>query len=264
MFGSIPFYITSLEVLKFKPPTGDLSVAPRHFHTISYCISGKMDIFSGDYTACSKPGSITFIPQGGGYRQHTQDREIIAVHFAVRGELPHECRVITPPPSINIGNDFEKLLSLYESPDPDRGFACMAQLYNLLSKIFSHNGFKHDISGYDRRIQPAVEYLNENFSDKNASDVTRLAALCGFSSTYLRRIFLNEFGMTTNAYIKQFRVNKAKAMLDTGLYPVTEVAIRCGFNSTSYFSKEFKRVTGYTPSEYLSSNPYNGMKPKDE
>ena len=257
MFGSVPFYITSLEVLKFAPPIGELSVAPRHFHTLSYCLSGKMDIYAGDYTACSKPGSITFIPQGVSYRQSTIDREIIAVHFAARGVLPTELKVINPMPTLNIASDFEKLLSLYESPDPDRGFACMAQLYNLLGKVFSVNGFKHDISGYDRRIQPAMEYLNKNFADRNAADVSRLAELCGFSTAYLRRIFLNEFGMTTSAYIKQFRVNKAKALLDTGLYSVTEVAIRCGFNSISYFSKEFKRITGFTPSEYLASAPNN-------
>lgn len=257
MFGSIPFYVVSLEVFKSKPPMGEISVSPRSFHTLSYCVSGKMDLYSGEYTACSKPGSITFIPQGTGYRHNNQDREIIAVHFSARGDLPRECRVITPPPSLNIGSDFEKLLSLYESPDPNRGFACMAQLYNLLSKIFSYKGFKNNVAGYDRRIQPAVEYLNKHFADKNASDVARLAKLCGFSTTYLRRIFINEFGMTTSAYIKQFRVNKAKAMLDTKLFPVTEVAIRCGFNSTSYFSKEFKRITGYTPSEYLLSNSNN-------
>ena len=52
--------------------------------------------------------------------------------------------------------------------------------------------------------------------------------------------------------LKARRIEIAKALLESNLYSVAEVAMRSGFESISYFSSEFRRATGFSPKEYSS------------
>jgi AraC family transcriptional regulator len=74
--------------------------------------------------------------------------------------------------------------------------------------------------------------------------------MCGISEVYFRREFKKFYGAAPLAYIKNRRIDMAKMLLDTGLYSVTDVALRCGFESPGYFSTEFRRMEGKSPKEY--------------
>ena len=52
-------------------------------------------------------------------------------------------------------------------------------------------------------------------------------------------------------YIKKVRMDNARLLLRTGYYSVSETARKCGFESLTYFSGEFHRMTGRTPTEYM-------------
>ncbi|MDB5209468.1 MAG: hybrid sensor histidine kinase/response regulator, partial [Sediminibacterium sp.] len=56
--------------------------------------------------------------------------------------------------------------------------------------------------------------------------------------------------MTVNDFIKSLRLKKAAALLERGDMNISEVAYAVGFNRRKYFSEEFKKVYGTTPSEY--------------
>ncbi len=87
------------------------------------------------------------------------------------------------------------------------------------------------------------EFYFETFSLDN------VAQHVGCSSSYLSRTFSKETGMTLKNYLRTVRVRKAKKMLLSGRYNVTEAAFECGYNSLSHFTKAFKEVLGYKPSE---------------
>ncbi|NMH60883.1 ATP-binding protein [Alteromonas ponticola] len=53
-------------------------------------------------------------------------------------------------------------------------------------------------------------------------------------------------------YLKNYRLNKSKALLRSG-EQVTQIALEVGFNSTSYFSSRFKEKYGMSPSQYQDS-----------
>lgn len=251
MLNSIPLYVTSLDVFHCLPPTGRIQVPARGFHSLSLCLSGKGDICTANYSACSRPGSITFMPAGTNYTSIINDtREIIVIHFTIIGTLPDEPRVIIPTADDTIAADFTRLLEMFDSVNPEDSFACMSRFYRLLGKLFDGRGFRTAISGFDRRILPALNYIHEHYASHQAADIEYLASLCGFTSAYLRRIFVKEFGIPTSTYVKQFRLNRAKTLLNSGYYSVTEVAGRCGFDSPSYFAKEFRKYTGFTPQNF--------------
>ena len=66
---------------------------------------------------------------------------------------------------------------------------------------------------------------------------------------------LNHGFLTTTVYkIRNLRIQRAKELLQTGECSVTEASIASGFNDTSYFSREFKKVLGFSPKEYRDQN----------
>lgn len=60
-------------------------------------------------------------------------------------------------------------------------------------------------------------------------------------------------GMSGNEYIRHIRMVRAKELLLSGEYSMSEIADRLGFSSANYFRETFKTVFGKTPSDYLKS-----------
>ncbi|MFR6641704.1 MAG: helix-turn-helix domain-containing protein [Christensenellales bacterium] len=50
--------------------------------------------------------------------------------------------------------------------------------------------------------------------------------------------------------IKSLRIGKAKNLLASAAYSVTQIAEKCGYSSVYYFCQDFKTETGETPSSY--------------
>ena len=82
--------------------------------------------------------------------------------------------------------------------------------------------------------------------------VKKMCQACRISRPTLFREFKKFYGASPLEYIKKRRVEIARQLLSTGLYNVTQVAERAGFDSVSYFSAEFRRLTGETPSHYAN------------
>ena len=99
-------------------------------------------------------------------------------------------------------------------------------------------------------ISPALLAIEEDFLKPNLS-VSSLAALCGISEVYLRRLFTARFGISPKEYILRKRLDYACQLLSSGQFEVAEVAFLCGYAEPCHFSREFKRRTGVSPKDYL-------------
>ncbi|MDQ6482123.1 two-component regulator propeller domain-containing protein [Dyadobacter sp. LHD-138] len=88
----------------------------------------------------------------------------------------------------------------------------------------------------------------ENLSDPGFG-VNELALQIGMSVSVLYRKMKSLTGMTVNEFVKSIRFNEAKKLLESGIYPVNEVASMIGFEDSKYFSKEFRKIFGKTPNE---------------
>lgn len=76
------------------------------------------------------------------------------------------------------------------------------------------------------------------------------ASELAYSSRYFGDMVHRETGGTAIGYIHEFVISEAKNLLMKGL-SVGEVADLLGFNYPHHFSRLFKKVTGYTASEFL-------------
>lgn len=70
------------------------------------------------------------------------------------------------------------------------------------------------------------------------------------SERTLRQQFRTQTGMTVNHYLRQLRICHAQYLLQHTELMVSEVAMRCGFEDSNYFSVVFNREVGMTPVQW--------------
>jgi AraC-like DNA-binding protein len=99
------------------------------------------------------------------------------------------------------------------------------------------------------------EYIDRHY--KQPLTVERLADLAGLSTFHFIRAFRAAFGETPHQYLRARRLERAKELLVTTAYPVTEICDQIGFQSLGSFSSLFRRLTGETPAEYRARRRKN-------
>lgn len=110
-------------------------------------------------------------------------------------------------------------------------------------QVFSYKDLKHSSA-----ISKAVEYIRKNFKYKiSLEDVAGYVSL---SPAYFSDVFKREMGCNFSHYLSKVRIDNAKLLLKNDGLPLIEVALLCGFEDQSYFTKIFKSVTGTTPKRY--------------
>jgi AraC-like DNA-binding protein len=129
---------------------------------------------------------------------------------------------------------------------------CKSELYEILYKMQSEHRFDYRPKTKLEIIKPAVEYIHERYSIESIG-IEKLSKLCNITPEYFRSIFKANFGTSPVKYINAIKIARAKELLDSNMYSVTEAATLSGFNDISHFSREFKRSCGQNPSQYAKA-----------
>ena len=95
----------------------------------------------------------------------------------------------------------------------------------------------------------AAKYHIDEYFDRSIS-ANDLEAVSGVCASHLRTVFKKAYGESPNRYLNRVRVERAKEMLASGMFTVSEVAESCGFLNVYYFNRVFKEYTGTTPGKY--------------
>ncbi len=106
----------------------------------------------------------------------------------------------------------------------------------------------HVRSGPDNIIEDIISYTDRYYAQQLTLE--DLAALFGYNSGYLGRLFTKTTGTGYNYYLNECRIAKAKEFLAEGKYKVYEVAQLVGYNDVDYFGKKFRKHAGMTPAEF--------------
>lgn len=96
-------------------------------------------------------------------------------------------------------------------------------------------------------IEKAKNYMLANF-DKNVG-LQELSDHCCISLFHFSRIFKAVMKVSPHQYLSEIRLNHAKVLLENTKYPVTQVAIQCGYNSVEHFATAYRQRFQITPSE---------------
>jgi AraC-like DNA-binding protein len=80
--------------------------------------------------------------------------------------------------------------------------------------------------------------------------VSALADMAGMSASHFARLFKSTFGLSPINWLRRERINHAKRRLGDSKDLIKEVAMQVGYNDRFFFSRDFKKFTGYTPREF--------------
>lgn len=98
-------------------------------------------------------------------------------------------------------------------------------------------------------IERIKNTIDRHYSDEKLS-LSMIAEEVFLSSNYISSLFKKQEQMTISDYIMQVRISKAKKLLSSTNYKTYEIANMVGYTNSQYFSVLFKRITGYSPTEY--------------
>ncbi|MBQ4188180.1 MAG: helix-turn-helix transcriptional regulator, partial [Firmicutes bacterium] len=89
-------------------------------------------------------------------------------------------------------------------------------------------------------------------SDFNLS-LPMICDAIGCSVQHLSRLFRAEKDTTINEYVHSQRIARSRILLQDGSLSVAQIAAQVGYASLDTFSRNFRRHTGMSPSEYRNN-----------
>lgn len=127
---------------------------------------------------------------------------------------------------------------------------CMKEL--LIRLMQTHAGHllieQSEDKAHKHRMSFVIRYIRENL-DREIS-VTDLAGKACMSESHFYKCFKNTFGFSPVEFILSERMEKAKSLLLKTRISITQVSLSCGFRHHNYFSRQFRKFTGLSPTAY--------------
>lgn len=111
---------------------------------------------------------------------------------------------------------------------------------------------------YTRRIDRVIDHLTANL-DKPIK-LEELAKVACFSEFHFHRIFRAMTGETVNDFTNRMRLEKAARLLKRTRQSATDIALECGFSSSSTFSRSFNNAFNTSPTEYRKTGKLKNSK----
>ncbi len=232
-----------LTVLELEWERVNAKAEPRRFHALSLRLKGGASFFFNGELLSVKEGEITFAPAGLEFRKEAEQGRILVIHFTAKEELPHDFLRFRPNNPQYYAEQFTELHQIWSKKQVGYEHQAKMLFYKILYKMEQEWAEKKTSGG---RLAEVFDYIHGHFTDEKLS-VEHLAARCGMSDTYFRRLFTAEFGTTPLKYINALRLHHAKELLRSNYYTVEEIAELCGFNNINYFSFFIKKETGLSP-----------------
>lgn len=102
---------------------------------------------------------------------------------------------------------------------------------------------------FHRAVLKTKEIIEESYSDSNLSLVA-IAEKVRINPSYLSTLFIQSQHISLTDYLNEYRIQKAKQLLDITNISAKEVGYQVGFHTAQNFNRVFKRYTGVTPGQY--------------
>ena len=225
----------------------------RPSHGLALHLEGDKDyVFSDGRRVHVEKNTLAYLPKDSTYRVEIKER---GACYAINFELLET--VDFKPFSVRV-RDADRVLDLFKSATRKwnaRGhgyqMACKAELYRILCILQAEAAQAYAPQTRLDVIAQALVEIRTRYTEVPLQ-IAELAALCGITPEYFRRIFRQQFGTSPCAFINRLKLTHAKELLDSGLYSISEAASASGFSDMTQFSRAFRKEYGVSAREYLS------------
>ncbi len=257
-FGGLSFFT----VTQYTHPTGyvcDFRQSPRPHYCLGFVLRGKGVFESEGQHTVVEAGEMIFVPVGSCYRSTWTGEagaEYISFHYFFDQQPPFDTnRHLSVQRIVPEDKATTRQLFCAAFEKGTEEIACrltaLGCFYSVLGSLLPKLNYG---AGKDRdpRMTKVAAYLDVHYAE--SLSIARLAALCHMSPSHFHTCFKEAFGMTPITYKQRICIRYAILALIQGEHTVEEISAALGFESSIYFRRVFKKVTGKNPTAYLKSD----------
>ncbi|MEI7958528.1 MAG: XylR family transcriptional regulator [Verrucomicrobiota bacterium] len=106
------------------------------------------------------------------------------------------------------------------------------------------------VANHPAVVQAARLIRDESYSEASVEQICEVTSV---SRSTLDKLFLSHLGRSVAGEIARIRLQRSQNLLRNSNLSLAEIATSCGFSSSTYFCRFFKRTTGQTPNVYRKS-----------
>ncbi len=186
------------------------------------------------------------------FRPSSSDRQYMAdmdIPFDMPVELPDDFIIASAIKSMKIHHDMS-----------ERRKSEFSELYMriiLIALEDAHSSIKSEKSNIPK--YPHLKKLRDSVYDEPLRkwSIDIICQKFGISKTYFHRIYTDTFGTTFTQDVIESRLIYASSLLADTELSVSAIAEKCGYESDSYFMRQFRQHRGCTPTEYRKKKMSN-------
>lgn len=119
----------------------------------------------------------------------------------------------------------------------------------LLRQLIIYLQYIADIKINDRAVINVIQYINSHYHEESLT-ISVISEHTHLSPAYLSSVFKKSTGKALVKYINDYRIEKAKEMLQNKKLKIADIASKVGCGDSNYFTKIFRKACGLTPSEF--------------
>lgn len=154
--------------------------------------------------------------------------------------------------------EMKKIVEIMRKLDEGFELQIVSAMFSLLYALIKSECIKESKDKFSHiKLSPfnnAIAYIEDNY--KNHISIEELAKVSGVSPKYFSEYFKKITGKSPFDYINEYKIECAAEMLIYTKKNITDIALDCGFNDLSYFSKTFKQYKNKTPRQYRVESVY--------
>lgn len=161
---------------------------------------------------------------------------------------------------IAINQILQRLIFIFTENHPSKELFSEMMIREMIIRILQIENKNNYINraytaSNSSRFSFVIDYIRKHISE--AIQITTLSRLAGMSDTSFFKSFKNELGITPNEFIIQERMRHAESLLKNPNVSIKEAYLSSGFNSFSYFCRQFKKIHNINPSEYKAKSTFS-------
>lgn len=229
----------------------------RKDYQLLYVVSGSMIFFEGDEKIIIREGEAVLYRPGHPQNYHymKEDKpEVYWMHFsgreaeAILQQLELTKSFLFPGIQNEYRELFDRIIRELQLKRPY--YKELADRLGQELLILMARNRMNKIENIERSevIEKVIETMHKKY--KENISIEDYAKSSGMSVCWFIRSFRAHTGLPPQQFMIQLRIGKAKELLSSSGYNITEIAEICGYENSLYFSRIFKKHIGLSPKEY--------------
>ncbi len=150
----------------------------------------------------------------------------------------------------------ERLVYTFTNSNSSKDVLLDLMIQELIVRLLQTNAKSYIVNDpyfNDTRIGMVIKFIKNNLTNKDIT-VDLLAKKACMSTSHFHKKFKNTLGISPIDYINSEKIKFSKKLIKSNAdFRMSEIAFKSGFNNTSYFNRQFKKMEMITPQQFKSS-----------